>query len=138
MGLLYISLVNMLLFWIFTHLVVLTLLNSGIAKKERTSLIWLSHSIFLRGNCTPNQNWAYFGHLLKITNFLWKDYTSNNILQQTCEKLKNGIKIGAGEMVLEFLIVTIFCLIWSISFKKYLAFKNSNSIFEFLRQFALW
>ena len=78
------------------------------------SLHWfpkLVYYVLLRGNCTPNQNWACFVRYLKIINTVVK--TNMIILKQIAwETQKRYLKL-VGQAVLEMLIRICNILFWS-------------------------
>ena len=70
----------------------------------------------MRGNCTPDQNWTHLCAVSKLFTFFFF-FFQDKCLSWTkwSEKLKIGIKILVGSVVLEVLIIKYKILFWSIT-----------------------
>ena len=63
-----------------------------------------------KGNCTSNQNWACFVHHLDLK--IIKKYFGQKCKhsEQIVWNTQNSFKVSVGQVVLELLIKTIFCM----------------------------
>ena len=67
----------------------------------------------LRGYCTQNWNWVCLCAISNYLHFFMKWYDVS--WSKFSEKLRNGIKISVGQVVLELQFKTIFFMFWWIS-----------------------
>ena len=64
---------KLIFYWIASYQISSSVIDTWVL--HNTSLAFLNQS-YLRGTCTPNQNWVHFVHLLKILDTVLKSNVS--------------------------------------------------------------